>query len=184
MAQVTLPSYSIHRSDPDWNPWDTAAVVLAVIGLSTAYVADSQLHEYMTLHRKKLPVLNTGDTNPLVAHNSCLLLNGSAGLWRYSRHPNYVGETLWWLAYGLFAVAVGQWYMLGGWVLNTAVLLQVTMMTENRMDNNRTGDRLRLWQEYKRTTPCWLPILCGQWFGDKTLLDQQVVEFSANVQPA
>ena len=112
------------------------------------------------------------------------MTGSDAGLWRYSRHPNYVGETLWWLGFGFFAVATGQWYMLGGWVLNTAVLLQVTVMTENRMDNNRTGDRLALWEEYKRTTPCWLPILCCQWFGDKTLLDQQIEKFAEHKQIA
>jgi len=67
------------------------------------------------------------------------------------------GETTWWLGYGLFAVRLGQWYMLGGWVLNTAVLLQVTCMTEERMRTNRQGERLRLFQEYRATTSCWIP---------------------------
>ena len=72
-----------------------------------------------------------------------------------------MGETCWWLGFGLYAVSVGQWYMLCGWALNTAVLIQVTFMTEGRMSCNRTGDKLAVWEEYKRCTACWLPLSHG-----------------------
>merc|ERR1711966_80706 len=98
---------------------------------------------------------------------------GASGVWRYSRHPNYVGETCWWLGFGLYTVSVGQWYMLCGWALNTGVLIQVTFMTEDRMSGNRTGDKLEVWEEYKRCTACWLP----WWCGSKATLDKQVEDF-------
>lgn len=163
---IALPAYSVSSSDDAWNVWDTIACVLAVSGLLLAYFADTQLYGFMQQNRERvrtgsyrLPVLNTG-------------------LWRYSRHPNYVGETMWWLGYGFFAVAVGQWYMLGGWVLNTAVLLQVTWMTESRMSGNRSGDRLVLWELYKETTPCWLPGVCGL-VGEKVELDRKIAEYES-----
>jgi len=34
-----------------------------------------------------------------------LLLN--TGMWKYSRHPNYFGEQLWWWSFAIFSVNVG-----------------------------------------------------------------------------
>lgn len=157
---IALPAYSISQSDSDLNPWDAAACVVAITGLLVACFADNQLYSFMEHNRQavragqhRTPVLNTG-------------------LWSCSRHPNYLGETLWWLGYGLFAVAVGEWYMLGGWVLNTAVLIQVTCMTESRMSSNRSGDRLVLWQLYKQTTPCWIGVV-----GDKQELEKKIAQY-------
>lgn len=161
LVGISLPAYSVHQSSHAWCWVDAVAVVLSVSGLTLAYLADTQLYTYMTenkarSHRGEHPV-------PVLA----------TGVWRYSRHPNYLGETLWWLGFGFFAVSVGQWYMLGGWAFNTAVLIQVTFMTEGRMNTNRSGDKLALWQEYQRCTPCWLP----WWCGSKAKLDEQINNF-------
>lgn len=141
---ISLPAFSVHRSPAALNALDGLALALCIAGLTVAYVADSQLYEYMQARKVK--------GSPASAK---LVLD--SGLWRYSRHPNYFGETLWWFGYGLFACSVGQWYMLGGWLLNTAVLLQVTCMTEGRMLENRTGERLKAFEHYRATTSCWIP---------------------------
>eukprot|EP00656_Telonema_subtile_P051138 TRINITY_DN6816_c0_g1_i2.p1 TRINITY_DN6816_c0_g1~~TRINITY_DN6816_c0_g1_i2.p1 ORF type:complete len:200 (+),score=55.00 TRINITY_DN6816_c0_g1_i2:732-1331(+) len=143
LVGISLPSYAVHHYDQAWNGCDVAAVLLL------AWFADAQLYAYMQTNQERK---RAGQ------HLTPVLCSG---LWRHSRHPNYVGETLWWLGYGLFAVSVGQYWMLCGWVLNTAVLIQVTVMTEQRMGSNRTGDRLELWNEYKRVTGCWVPWACG-----------------------
>ena len=47
-----------------------------------------------------------------------------AGLWRYSRHPNHVGEQLWWWGLALFGVsASGALWPLLGTAFNSAVRL-------------------------------------------------------------
>jgi hypothetical protein len=43
---------------------------------------------------------------------------------------------MWWFGYGLYAVRLGEWYVLGGWLFNTIVLVTVTFMTEDRMLSN------------------------------------------------
>lgn len=112
LVGVTLPAYSVHRSDAALSAMDLLAVTLCVTGLSLAYVADTELHTFMTRNAERaragerlVPVLRSG-------------------VWAWSRHPNYVGETLWWLGYGLFGVATGRPWVLMGWVINTATLLQ------------------------------------------------------------
>lgn len=45
-----------------------------------------------------------------------------AGLWRYSRHPNHVGEQLWWWGLALCGVsASGELWPLLGTAFNSAV---------------------------------------------------------------
>lgn len=47
-----------------------------------------------------------------------------AGLWRYSRHPNYFGELLWWWGVGAFGAAAGQPWTLGGAAFNTLCMVR------------------------------------------------------------
>ena len=124
LVGVSLPSYSIRSIPADWNCLDTLAVVVAVSGLALAGVADNQLRVYM-LENERLAAAGSPKKQ---------LLN--CGIWYYSRHPNYLGDTTWWLGFGLFAVRLGQWYMLAGWVINTVTLITVTFMRESRMIKN------------------------------------------------
>lgn len=76
------------------------------------------------------------------------------GLWRYTRHPNYFGEsTMWW---GIFIIAVNQsWGWIGviGPLVITGMLLFVSgiPMTEKLMEKTPG------WEEYKRTTSVFIP---------------------------
>jgi steroid 5-alpha reductase family enzyme len=71
--------------------------VTAVSGLCLAGIADNQLRSYM-LENERLVAAGEKKKQLL-----------DTGIWRYSRHPNYLGETTWWLGFGLFAVRLGQW---------------------------------------------------------------------------
>ena len=85
----------------------------------------------------------------------------AAGLWRYSRHPNYFFEWLIWVAYFVFALA-SPW----GWVAIVGpasilyLLLRVTgiPMTEEQSIRSR-GDAYR---RYQQTTSAFVP-----WFPKK-----------------
>jgi steroid 5-alpha reductase family enzyme len=147
LVGVSLPAYSVHFVQAEWNGVDTLACVVAVAGLLLAGVADNQLRVYMLENERRR------NANPPEAKK--MLLN--TGIWRYSRHPNYLGETLWWLGFGLFAVRLGQWWMLCGWVINTATLITVTFMTENRMLKNWDGERAELYRKYRNETSAWFP---------------------------
>ncbi len=82
------------------------------------------------------------------------------GLWRYSRHPNYFGESLiWW---GLFLIALGvpgAWWTVASPVIITLVLLTMTgvPLTESTTAERRPGYR-----DYMRRTPMFIP-----WFPRK-----------------
>jgi steroid 5-alpha reductase family enzyme len=48
------------------------------------------------------------------------------GLWRYTRHPNYFGESMVWWGLSLFALGAGAWWALIGPAVMTFLLLRVS----------------------------------------------------------
>ena len=78
------------------------------------------------------------------------------GLWKYSRHPNYLAEILMWWSAGLLAVLtfMKMPYLLVGAILNTILFLFVSIpMAENHQKERKEGFDL-----YKKETRMLLPI--------------------------
>jgi steroid 5-alpha reductase family enzyme len=79
-----------------------------------------------------------------------------AGLWRYSRHPNYFFEWLIWMAYALFAFASpGGSFGLISPALILFFLLRVTGIPATEAQALRSrGDEYR---RYQQTTSAFVP---------------------------
>lgn len=76
------------------------------------------------------------------------------GLWKYSRHPNYLGEILMWWGVGLAAVSVtGHWPLLLGAAVNTLLFLSVSIPMADKRQAAKAG-----FAEYKKQTRMLLPI--------------------------
>jgi steroid 5-alpha reductase family enzyme len=77
------------------------------------------------------------------------------GLWRYTRHPNYFGETvMWWSLWIIACAAPGGWLSFIGPLLLTLLLLKVSgvSLTEQTMRRSHTD-----LDEYKRRVSPFLP---------------------------
>ena len=109
-------------------------------GLLLAYVADTTLHAYVCADKARPPLLRTG-------------------VWRNSRHPNYVGEQLFWWALALYGLAAGApaISVLWGAAFNSCVLASVTVMTEGKMLREWSSARRDLYREHQQSTSVWLP---------------------------
>jgi steroid 5-alpha reductase family enzyme len=79
------------------------------------------------------------------------------GLWRYTRHPNYFGDTVVWWAYLAFALSVGAWWAIAGTTLMSYLIVKVSgvALTERRM--NRSPSRRVGHDEYVRRTNAFFP---------------------------
>ena len=77
------------------------------------------------------------------------------GLWKYSRHPNYLGEILMWWGVGLSVVfaSPNSWYLALGAVANTVLFLAVSIPMADGRQSRKDG-----FPEYKRDTRMLLPI--------------------------
>lgn len=119
---------------------DAAGLLVWIVALAGESIADRQLDRF----RRR-------DRDEGRAKEVC-----RAGLWRYSRHPNYFFEWVHWWAYVLFAVGWSWgWLAMFGPVVMLVFLLRITgiPMTEKRAIASR-GDAYR---EYQRTTNKFFP---------------------------
>jgi steroid 5-alpha reductase family enzyme len=83
-----------------------------------------------------------------------------SGLWKYSRHPNYFGEILLWLAFALIALSGSQSYFVFISPVFVALLLIFVSgipLLEKSADE-RFGDSEE-YQIYKKSTPVLIPII-------------------------
>ncbi|CAM8931839.1 unnamed protein product [Rhodiola kirilowii] len=149
---LCLPMYVIHSVNKPLNLWDIVALSICVAGIIVAYFADTQLHEFVTRNCK------------LKQLGEAVVPNLDQGLWRYSRHPNYFGEQLWWWGLGLFAWNLGYgWSFIGAFV-NSLCLGYVTLLVEERMIKQEY--RAEAYRLYQKTTSVWIP-----WFNSSSTLE-------------
>jgi len=127
---------------PVLQPLEVAGAALWLLALAGETVADAQLAAFKNN-----------------AANRGLVCN--AGLWRYSRHPNYFFEWLIWVSYFVFALASPH-----GWVAVIGpgsilfLLLRVTGIPLTEQQSLRSkGDAYR---QYQKTTSAFVP-----WFPKK-----------------
>lgn len=147
LVGITLPAYTVHLGARAAEPVgliDALVGAACALGLLTAMVADNQLRAYTMTPRAQRPGL------------LC------TGLWRYSRHPNYFGEQLWWWSFAGFAALLGQPYMFAGTAFNSLILATVTFMTEAKMLKGWEPARAELYRAYIRTTSPLVPWFVGR----------------------
>jgi steroid 5-alpha reductase family enzyme len=79
------------------------------------------------------------------------------GFWRYTRHPNYFGDTTVWWGLFLVALATGAWWAAIGSTLMTFFIVKVSgvALTEKGMSSG--GSRREGYDEYVRRTNAFIP---------------------------
>ncbi len=77
------------------------------------------------------------------------------GLWKYSRHPNYLGEILMWWGIGLYSVLTMEGHFLLLWdaLLNTLMFLFISVPLAEGRQSAKPG-----FEEYKEHTRMFLPL--------------------------
>jgi steroid 5-alpha reductase family enzyme len=149
LVLITLPADVALRSPAPFTAWDAVFAVLFVALLVGETIADQQQWNFH--QRKKAAGGTLGDGFV------------TAGLFRYSRHPNFFFEQAqWWVFYAIgatAAVASGAGFMGGavnasiiGPVLLTALFIGSTIFTESI-----SASRHPAYAEYQRRTSMIVP---------------------------
>ena len=121
---------------------DALAVLLLVVAVAGEAVADQQLHRFRA--------------NPLNHGRVC-----DAGLWGWSRHPNYFFEWLHWLAYPCFAIGAEYgWLALLGPAFMYWLLVHVSGIPP--LEAQMLRSRGEAYRAYQRRVSAFIPLPSGR----------------------
>ena len=130
----TLPAVYLITKGASLNPVSLIFTCVSLLGVTIQAISDIQMHKY----RKNR-------TTPFIR----------CGLWKNSRHPNYLGEILMWWGVGAFCVLnlMSMWYLLVGALLNNLLFLCISIPLADGRQSRKEG-----FAEYKAKTRMLLPI--------------------------
>ena len=130
-----LPVLFVFKYEVSINPFVIIFFILAILSFTMQGIADLQMHKFRK--NRTQTYIRTG-------------------LWKYSRHPNYLGEILMWWMVALFSIfALNNYYFLViGAVMNTCLFLFISIpLAENHQRSRKEG-----FDSYKQETRMLLPI--------------------------
>lgn len=129
-----LPVVFLLESSGEINALSVVAFIVSLIAVTLQLVSDIQMQAY----RKNR-------TTPFIR----------VGLWKYSRHPNYLGEILMWWGIALYTLSVtpATWWLIAGAVANTVLFLAVSIPMADGRQSKKEG-----FTQYKKQTRMLLPI--------------------------
>ena len=130
----TLPAVFTYVYQPDFNIGSLIFFAVSIFAIVLQGIADCTMHKF----RK-------GKNRGFIR----------AGVWKYSRHPNYLGEILMWWGIGLAAVCVmpQYWWLIAGAVANTLLFLFISIPLADNHQARKPG-----FEKYKKNTRMLLPI--------------------------
>lgn len=132
---ISLPLAVAISGQADLGFLDYAGIAVFCVGLFFEAVGDFQLSRFRREPANKGKVMD-------------------AGLWRYSRHPNYFGNfTIWWGIY-LIALSAGGWWTIVSPLLMAFLLLKVSGVA--LLEKDISGRRPQ-YEEYIRRTNAFFP---------------------------
>ena len=111
--------------------WDIIGLSIILLGVFLEFVSDLQMKQFIKNRTSRNEVINVG-------------------LWKYSRHPNYLGEILIWFgaALTLIVASFTYWYFIFGAVINLLMFLFISIP----MEEKHLKEYKENYDEYLRTT--------------------------------
>ncbi len=157
---VALPLMALVTGAPSPGPVAWLGLGLAAAGFAYESIADGQLAHYKHLRSEASA---SAPSRPASAEEGRSGARGApspdqgvmdTGLWRYSRHPNYFGEMVFWWGIGAAGAGQGLYWALIGSAFITFMLLKVSGVTLTEAD---IADRKPAYRDYVRRTNAVLP---------------------------
>jgi steroid 5-alpha reductase family enzyme len=142
MMIVSLPLLGISGSthSGNLNFLDYLGIFVWLTGFTFEAGGDFQLSRFKRDPENKGKVLNTG-------------------FWKYTRHPNYFGDSAVWWAYALFSLAAGSYWQIIGSVIMTLLIIRISGVA--LLEKSLTGSKPQ-YREYIQKTSSFFP-----WFPKK-----------------
>jgi len=134
---VSLPLLGISTGTHpgNLNVIDYLGIFIWLVGFAFEAGGDFQLLRFRRDPKNKGKVLNTG-------------------FWKYTRHPNYFGDSAVWWAYAIFSIAAGSYWQTIGSVVMTLLIIRVSgvALLEKTLKTSKPQ-----YQEYIQKTSSFFP---------------------------
>ena len=127
---ASLPAF-VYANLSNYSFLDSIGMVIVLLGTLLELVSDIQMKKFVKVRTDRSEVLKRG-------------------LWKYSRHPNYLGEILIWfgVAFVLIIARFNYWYFLAGALVNLLMFLFISIpMEENHFKEYKPD-----YEQYKKET--------------------------------
>ncbi len=137
MMIISLPllGIALKTNSNALNLFDYLAILIWIIGFIFESVGDYQLASFKQHFENEGKLL-------------------TKGLWRYTRHPNYFGDSAVWWGFGLLAIASGAyWYSIGALIMTYLIIkISGVALLEKSLTEVKPG-----YEHYIRTTSTFFP---------------------------
>lgn len=137
---ISMPLLAATTADaPEGLIWlDYLAVVLWLVGFVFEAGGDWQLSRFLSDPANRGKVMDRG-------------------LWRYTRHPNYFGDTAVWWSFFLLALSTGAWWSVVGTATMTYLIVKVSGVALTDRNMSKGGSTREGYDEYVRRTNAFIP---------------------------
>ena len=133
---ASIPAYLYIMNDMTFEPLNIIGLLIMTFATIIELVSDRDMRKFKEVRTSNKEIINVG-------------------LWKYSRHPNYFGEIMFWYGVALTFILsnIGMWYSIIGAILNTLLFIFISVpMEENHLKEYKEG-----FEEYKKKN-VFLPI--------------------------
>lgn len=133
-----IPSIAVLIYNPTFNPIHIIAYVVMLIGIAFEFFADRSVHRFLKEDNDKKAVCKKG-------------------LWKYSRHPNYFGEIIFWFGNAIlgFLINPTNWFYYLGFVLIYLLFRIVSIPLMEKRQLSRREDYFK----YRKDVSALFPTL-------------------------
>ena len=134
---ASIPSFYYVIFNKNFSFINLIGIAIMILGTLLELLSDKNMHEFKKIRKSNKEIINIG-------------------LWKYSRHPNYLGEILFWYGVALTFILsnVSLWYVIIGAILNTLLFVFVSIpMAENHLSSYKEN-----YSDYKQSTRMLLPL--------------------------
>jgi len=132
---AALPLRAIFTSENPITYIDAIGASIMGLGILLEGMADNQMHRFKSSENNKGII--------------------SEGIWRFTRHPNYLGEILFWWGLYILAIDAGisSYFIIGPILISLLFIFISIPMMERRLSKKHSE-----YNEYKRNTSMLLPL--------------------------
>ncbi len=134
---ASLPALAYIINGSDFSAWNLIGLSVMCCGTMLELISDRQMKSFIKNRKDRSEIIRTG-------------------LWKYSRHPNYLGEILFWYGVALVFILpdLSNYMYLGGALLNHLMFLFISVpMAEKNMAKYKSD-----FAQYKKEVRMFLPI--------------------------